>query len=226
MSRGYERSLEDHRAQVRAAFEAHRAWAQAAYPQARRTADTCLDLLERRSPVARALAQETPTLCFCRSDPRFANVIVRPGGRLGLVDWEDSGLRDPARDLADIVLHPNQEDLLGEDEWRAFTCPYVAGHGADGPGIVRRAHLYGALFHLFFLAAIIRGGLRRAQTGQLAGWEVNGMEANERLRRYLARGLTWPESDFGEALEDLSEVAFFPGCESQRNRISSEKSDF
>ena len=38
------------------------------------------------------------------------------------------------------------------------------------------------------------------------------MGADERLRRYLARGLAWPEADFGKALKDLSGVTFFPGC--------------
>jgi thiamine kinase-like enzyme len=32
---------------------------------------------------------------FCRADPRFANVITRPDGRLAMVDWEDSGRAIP-----------------------------------------------------------------------------------------------------------------------------------
>jgi len=58
--------------------------------------------------------------CFCRSDARFANVIARPDGRVGLVDWEDSGLRDPARELADLLHHPNQEDLIDAEGWQPF----------------------------------------------------------------------------------------------------------
>jgi hypothetical protein len=38
------------------------------------------------------------------------------------------------------------------------------------------------------------------------------MGANERLRRYLARGRAWPETDFAEQLEELADVTFFAGC--------------
>jgi thiamine kinase-like enzyme len=65
-------------------------------------------------------------LVFCRSDPRCANVIARPDGRLGLGDWEDSGLRDPGREVADLLLHPNQEDLVAGPVWDAFLRPYQA----------------------------------------------------------------------------------------------------
>jgi aminoglycoside phosphotransferase (APT) family kinase protein len=169
-----------------------------------------LALLKRRRPAARELDESDPPLCFCRSDPRFANVIARPDGRLGLVDWEDSGLRDPARDLADVLLHPNQEDLFTMDEWQAFVEPYVAGRGEMDPGLAHHAHLYRPLFCAFWLAALIRGGLARARTGRLAGWQVHGMAANERLRRYLARGVAWPEAEFCGELEALGEVSFFP----------------
>jgi len=209
MSRGYEQPLEVSVTRFRATFTAYRSWAETEYPQAQHAADACLELLENCRPVVRELADCTPPLCFCRSDPRFANVIARPDGRLGLVDWEDSGLRDAARDLADIVLHPNQEDLYTADEWRAFAEPYVAGRRPVDPGLAHRAHLYGPLFFVFWLAALIRGGLDRARTGRLAGWQVHGMEANERLRRYLARGLAWPETDFARQLGELAEVTFF-----------------
>jgi thiamine kinase-like enzyme len=45
-------------------------------------------------------------------DPRFATVIQGPDGHLTLVDWEASGLLDPASDIACLLTHPNQEDLL------------------------------------------------------------------------------------------------------------------
>jgi hypothetical protein len=160
--------------------------------------------------VVRELASIEPLLCFCRSDPRFANVIARPDGRLGLVDWEDSGLRDPARDLADILLHPNQEDLLEENDWRAFAEHYAAGRAKTDPGMADRAHQYKLLFHVFWVAAFIRRGLERAKSGHLVGWQVHEIDVNQRLRRYLARGLAWPKVDFAAELEELNEVSFFP----------------
>jgi len=211
MSRGYERSLTDTLARFHTTFCAYRDWVEAAYPLARRPASLCLDLLEKCRPVVRELASIEPLLCFCRSDPRFANVIARPDGRLGLVDWEDSGLRDPARDLADILLHPNQEDLLEENDWWAFTEPYTAGCAETDPGMADRAHYYELLFHVFWLAALIRSGLERARTGRLMGWQVHEMTANQRLRRYLARGIAWPKADFAAELESLNKTAFFPG---------------
>jgi hypothetical protein len=88
----------------------------------------------------------------------------------------------------------------------------VAGHSEADPGLADRAHLYGPLFHVFWLAALIRGGLERVTRGRLAGWQVHGMGANERLRRYLARGRAWQETNFAKQLEELAEVTFLPGC--------------
>jgi len=115
MSRGYERSfgervLEEHEAMFRAQFESYVEWAQVRFRPALQAAELCLNLVERcRDTVRELQACEVP-LCFCRSDPRFADVIRRPGGCLAMVDWEDSGLRDPARDLADVTTHPYQND--------------------------------------------------------------------------------------------------------------------
>lgn len=211
MSRGYERSLTDTLARFHATFCAYRDWVETTFPPARQAARLCLDLLEKCGPVVRELESIEPSLCFCRSDPRFANVIARPDRRLGLVDWEDSGLRDPARDLADILLHPNQEDLLEKNDWRAFTEPYTAGRAKTDPGMADRAHNYELLFHAFWLAALIRSGLERARTNRLMGWQVHEMTANQRLRRYLARGTAWPKTDFTDELESLIGIAFFPG---------------
>ncbi len=100
-------------------------WTGGMSPQFRDTARLCLEALERSLAAARRLIQEQTPLCFCRSDARFANVIARTDGRLGLVDWEDSGLRDPAREVANLLMHPNQEDLLDWDTWQA--CLSICG---------------------------------------------------------------------------------------------------
>jgi len=221
MSRGYERSLgeraleqrgalEKRATRFRAQFEAYAEWAQDRFPPALRAAELCLDLIKRsREPVRELQASAVP-LCFCRSDPRFANVIRRPDGRLAMVDWEDSGLRDPARDLADVMTHPYQEDLLAVQDWKALLEPYLAGRSAADPQLARRVHLYLALFPAFWLAVSIRAGIHAAQAGTLAGWRINGRSPNQRLRRYLARSLAWPETEFEDQLAVLADVRFFP----------------
>jgi thiamine kinase-like enzyme len=124
---------------------AYAAWVERHAPQRRRTAQLCLEALERGLATTASLLPSEAPLCFCRSDPRFANVLTRPDGRLGLVDWEDSGLRDPAREVADLLLHPNQEDLLDAHGWKAFLTPYPASRRSH-PGFQDR--LRGYLGHL------------------------------------------------------------------------------
>lgn len=211
MSRGYDRSFDEIEASFRAFFQAYATWVEAEFAPGQQAVDLCLELLQSRHAVMRELADYDPPLCFCRADARFANVIRRPDGRLGLVDWEDSGLRDPARDLADTITHPNQEDLVSSDEWHAFLQPYLAARTELDPHILRRMHLYLAIFPIFWLAVLVHEGVsHRVGTKRLAGWNVNGLRVNERLRRYLARGLAWPDMDFSNQIETLIKVEFFP----------------
>jgi aminoglycoside phosphotransferase (APT) family kinase protein len=209
-SRGQERSFAEAEAWFREGLRAYGGWAAAEFPPGRRGLDLCLELLERRRPIGQELGDREPLLCFCRSDPRFANVIERPDGRIAMVDWEDSGLRDPARDLADLATHPNQEDLLSADDLAAFLGPYLAERSALDADLERRMQLYLAIFPLFWLADLMRSGARRAQTGRLSGWSINGLPPNARLRRYLARALAWPASDFSAQLDPLADLSFFP----------------
>lgn len=208
MSRGYERSFHEIEINLRARFQAYADWADAEFKPGRRAVGLCLDVLNKSRAATNELAECKPLLCFCRADPRFANVIARPDGRLGWVDWEDSGLRDPARDLADLVTHPNQEDLLSLDEWQAFLQPYLAVRGQLDPQLAHRMHLYLAIFPIFWLTVLMNQGVKLARTGRLANWTINGLPANERLRRYLARALAWPQVEF--QLETLANVEFFP----------------
>jgi thiamine kinase-like enzyme len=192
-------------------FQVYAEWAAAAFPSAQETAATCQALLESRRDIGRELEALPVVGCFCRSDARFANVIQRPDGRLGLVDWEDSGLLDPAVDLADLVTHPNQEDLFSWEEWQPFLKTYLAQQRHQDPAaLAHRMHLYLALFPLFWLALLIKPGMQRAQEGRLDGWLANDMPAQQRLRRYLARALAWPAYNFQSELADLESVRFFP----------------
>ncbi len=210
MSRGYERSLSESARHFHERLLAYAAWAKAAYPPAARAAALCLDLMERRRAVIAELERAHPVQCFCRGDARFANVIRRPDGRVGLVDWEDSGLRDPARDIADLLTAADQEDALGWDGWQAFLQPYLKGRQAVDRHLARRAELYLALFPLLWLVLLTSRGVQRAQGGQLPGWSINGMPPNHRLRRYLARAVAWPAMRFDDQLAALADVTFFP----------------
>jgi aminoglycoside phosphotransferase (APT) family kinase protein len=209
-SRGQERSLEEIETGFHTDLETYADWVEAEFPAGRRAVDLCFLVLESRQSAMRELFDQTPALRFCRADPRFANIIQRPDDRLGLVDWEDCGLRDPARDLADLMTHPNQEDLVSSKAWKAFLKPYLALQGKSDRQLKRRIDLYMALFPIYWLIALIRHGIQLAREGRLKGWMEHGLPAGEKLRRYLARGLAWPELKFARQMQTLSRVAFFP----------------
>jgi len=210
ISHGYDQPRAQTMGRIQAHLQAYADWVETDFPAGQAAATACLGLLRRCRDAIDELSAAEPALCFCKADPRFANVIQRPDGRLGLIDWEDSGLRDPARDLADVMTHPNQEDLLSLEEWQAFAQPYLSGRSAVDAGLARRAHLYQALFPIFWLTVIMNQGRHRANTGGLESWSINGLPANQRLRRYLARALAWPDLNFERELQQLHDVEFFP----------------
>lgn len=209
-SRGYERSVAEVEAAFHQSFTQYAQWSAVYFPAGAVVANHCFTLLARAHTVFQQIMRYTPPLCFCRADPRFANVIERPDGRLACVDWEDSGLRDPARDLADLVTHPNQEDLLTWEEWQPFFQPYMAARLPDDPIVQERMRLYLAVFPLFWLSVCLRIGVNLAVAGQITAWQINGLPANLRLQRYLARAQAWPSLDFSAELTKLADVSFFP----------------
>jgi aminoglycoside phosphotransferase (APT) family kinase protein len=194
----------------RDSFQRYAEWTAVAFPAGQYAAAHCFDLLAQVRTAAQELPECPSILTFCRSDNRFANVIRRPDGRLGLVDWEDSGLHDPARDLADLITHANQEDLLEMDGWQPFLIPYLAARTPLDPTIQERCHLYMAILPVIWLAALLDSGVRKANAQDITGWQINGLPANERLRRYLARVLAWPNMAFNSQLATLDTVIFFP----------------
>ena len=123
LSRGQERTLADVEGQIRTALEGYAAWIETEFLPGRAAARQCLALLDQCHTVCKTLAQIEPVLCFCWPDARFANIIRRPNGTLGLIDWEDSGLRDPAIDVVCLLTHPNQENLLTAETWQPFLVP-------------------------------------------------------------------------------------------------------
>ena len=213
-ARGTNRSVAERFARFSDRLRAFRAWTEAAFPEGTAAALRCFDVLDRRWPAVRELdacSEQGMRRSFGPADTRFANVIRRPDGRIGLVDWEDSGLGDPARDVMGLLSHPDQEDLLVPAEWQAFLEPYLAVMTPKDPLLRRRIELYGAIDSVFWLSVLVfQEGLRRAETGGLDGWMINGLPANVRLRRYLARALAWPEYDFSSHLAELKDLRFFP----------------
>lgn len=207
-------SLLEAETRIHGRFQTYAQWARAEFPSGQRAAEMCLRVLESRHSAIVQLEQAEPVLCFCRADPRFANVIQRPYGRLGLVDWEDSGLRDPACDLADIMTHPNQEDLLSPEAWQSFVQSYLSARIPLDSDLPQRMKLYQAIFPIYYASVIIGLCLARLQTKTLAGWTANTLPPNQRLRRYLARAQAWPNNDFSEQLASLQNLEFFPLCES------------
>lgn len=210
MSPGYGHSLQASGEQFMSRFQQYAAWVRAEYPAALPVIELGLHLLERAYEAATELEHLRPVFRFCRADARFANVIERPSGRLGLVDWEDCGLRDPARDIADLLTGANQEDLLTWTDWQAFLQPYLAGRATTDAELERRMELYLEVFPILRLTILVSYGLQRVQTGQLASWEINDMAPNLRLRRYLARALAWPKHDFAGEFDALAGLTFFP----------------
>lgn len=210
LSRGAETPLARQMAQHERMYREYAAWAEVHFAPGVRAAGLCLSALRARREVVEDLQAAAPLLCFCRADARFANVIARPDGRVGLVDWEDCGLRDPALDLGDVVMAPNQEDLLDWDGWQPLLQSYLERRGRHDAGLERRMELYLALFPLAWLGWLLSAGVARAREGRLQGWQIHEMAANEKLRRYLARARAWPALDFSEELALLAEVRFFP----------------
>lgn len=212
LSRGMERSIADVSAMFHSYLNRYEAWARQHFQAGLEGVPHCRALLDRLPPILDSFAQlPDPPLLFCRADPRFANVIQRRDGRLALVDWEDCGLRDPARDTADLLTHPNQEDLLRNEEWLAFLRPYTSERRKTDPHFSDRVHHYLAIFPVFWLLGLLNYGLNRAEQGKsLLNWQTNGLPVNIRLRRFLAQAQAWPTKPTAADLASLAKLNFFP----------------
>ncbi len=195
---------------IRDVFISYAQWVEAQFPLGRNAAARCLQLLNPLPLILQELENRPPRLGFCRLDARFANIIQQPTGRIGLVDWEDSGLGDPAFALADMMLHVNQEDLVTWEAWHEAFEPYLQLMQARDEGFRGRVHHFHFLLPLFWLAILIPYGIQNNQAGTVSEWHINDLPANLRLRRYLARALAWPNLDFQDQLNDLKNVVFFP----------------
>lgn len=212
LSRGWDLDLSDKLARHHKFYEHYFTWAEAHYPQGIAPAKRVYTLYDKYTDILDQLATAKPSLLFSRSDPRFANIIQRPDGRIGFVDWEDSGLRDPARTIADLMIHPNQEDLVSYDQWQIFLEIYCDSYPIEDKSLRQRIEWYKILMSLTWFGGLLFAGVRRANNGEnLSDWHINGLPANQRLRRYLARALTLDHPEQFEAqLTELSDISFFP----------------
>ncbi len=212
LSRGMARTMHDVAATFHSDLTRYEQWAGLHFRPGLAGVSLCWQLLERLPAILQSFSElPDPPLLFCRSDPRFANVIQRPDGRLALVDWEDSGLRDPARDVADLLTHPNQEDLLSEEEWDAFLRPYTAVMLKQDPHFNERIYYYRSLFYLIWLLGLLNYGVSRAEAGKsLTHWQTNGLPVNIRLRRYLTMAQAWPSKASDADRAALAKLTFFP----------------
>jgi aminoglycoside phosphotransferase (APT) family kinase protein len=209
LSRGMERKSDQIVEEFNMRFQKYADWTAINFPEGQKTASYLQAVAERQLGILDEIFELQPPLYFSRSDPRFANIIRRPDDRIGMIDWEDAGLRDVARDLADIVVHPNQEDLLSWQEWQAFLQPYYAERRKVDPDIEMRVQLYHAIFPLFWLSGLVSYGIRSWEAKQLDSWRVNTMGPNLRLQRYLARAMAYPKMDFERELKELEGIRFF-----------------
>ncbi|HQY25732.1 MAG TPA: phosphotransferase [Thermoflexales bacterium] len=185
-------------------------WARESAPACRPTAEA-LAIAGARAEAAAAELRRLPVReLYCRADARFSNVIARPDGRLGMVDWEDCGAGDPAQFVADLRIGPNQEDLISPEAWQAFSGLYLGALGRRDPSLARRVALYELLAVMLWLGLMVERVLAEAAAGPVRRWAMNTMPANERGRRFLARALAWPEGDFEAALARIAVYRLFP----------------
>ena len=90
-----------------------------------------------------------------------------------------------------------------------FFCIFATQLKND-PHIERRSFLYYGLAPMFWLGLLLNAGVNRADTFGFSDWFANGIPTQERLRRYLARCLAYPNVDFSAQLDSVKHIAFFP----------------
>ena len=185
-------------------------WAEIAFPRGLKAAALCREMVEPIGVVLGRLQQNRPAYSFARRDPRFANVIARPDGRYGFVDWEDAGLHDPTMELADIMMHPEQEDLLTDAEWQPFVETYCQAVGFEQVSVAQRIEDYRRPLALFWIVVLMNHGIKRTKSARVAEWEVNDMLPNLRLQRYLAYLLAERHGKFAPTA--YADVLFFPAA--------------
>lgn len=210
LARSMEQPAQAVASQCEEIFQTYAAWTAVQFPPGQTCTTYCLSLLPKLFDAVEKLSRLKTTLCFCQSDTRFANILQRPSGRLALIDWEDGGLGDPALDLANFLVAPNEEDLLGLQEWEALLRPYLKNRHNRDPTFELRMQHYLTIISIFWLAFFLKAGMHKHQTNTLENWQIHSLQANYRLQRYLARALTVTGTDIQHQLAKISGLQFFP----------------
>jgi hypothetical protein len=107
-----------------------------------------IDKVER----CRFPAWDAPTLTLCRADPHMRN-FIRRDGPWASVDWEYSGLGDPAFDIADLIAHIAHLDVPAA-RWDWFIDQYTA-RNADADSRTR-IDVYLPLMLVWWTARVVR----------------------------------------------------------------------
>lgn len=81
------------------------------------------------------------TRCWAHGDTNIRNLILTPDG-IKLVDWEYSGVTDPAHEIAKLMSHSNSASA-GEPRWAWVAAQYASM--SDEPDMLTRIRLFYAL---------------------------------------------------------------------------------
>ncbi|HTP11295.1 MAG TPA: aminoglycoside phosphotransferase family protein [Anaerolineae bacterium] len=126
------------------------------------------------------------TSCLCHGDATLRNMLWTTD-HVALVDWEYSGLCDPAHEVAKIMAHPHAKDV-SEDRWQWLTQRYAQITGEDS--FCRRIQVQYALALIWWCIRLVYGRsvLLQRPTRRLVGSapEVE-ISSAENIERYILR---------------------------------------
>ncbi|MCB0114381.1 MAG: aminoglycoside phosphotransferase family protein [Caldilineaceae bacterium] len=118
---------------------------------------------------------DAPALTLCRADPNIRNFIRRDGPWVS-VDWEYSGLGDPAFEIADLIAHIAHLEVPAE-RWHWFVDRYVGGEQHADP-LRTRIETYLPLMLVWWVVRIARylheteRGLDKRLVAPEPGWRA------------------------------------------------------
>src|SRR5439155_8394299 len=114
------------------------------------------------------------------SDFGFHNGLRQPDGRIIFLDFEYFGWDDPAKMIADFLLHPAMD--LSAQAKKNFACALFQRF-ADWPGLVPRVEsvypLFGLKWCLIFLNEFLPAPLARRQFAALATAERSTLQMQQ-----------------------------------------------
>jgi aminoglycoside phosphotransferase (APT) family kinase protein len=124
--------------------------------------------------------------CWCHGDPNIRNLLVTAGG-VQLVDWEYSGIADPAQEIAGLMAHPFVRSA--SEERRRWVAEHYAVRSGE-PDMLPRIQVHYALRLAWWCVRLVFGRyvlLRRPShrlVGPLAEEEISTLD---NIDDYLSR---------------------------------------